>query len=157
MKFISLTSLLLFLMAGCASNQVGPVGIAPIDNTGKGQLQLGSEGVLLATRASWMKDAHGYKMSPSDVSVAGVLVLSETHLAFSIWHEERQQYLRMAYIAYADISFVEVDSFGLGRRLVVRSRDASQSFELLTSHSTIDRAKTEEAAAIISSKLVVKG
>ena len=146
-------TLLTASLIGCASNQAGPIGTAQFDSLAKGQLRPGSQNVLLATRAAWAKDAHGYMVSTLDVSIAGVLVLSDTHLAFSVWHEERQEYLRMAYIPYADVAFVEVASFGMGRRLVVRSRDASQSFELLTEHSTIDRELTEKAAAIITSKL----
>lgn len=88
----------------------------------------------------------------------GALVITESSIVFQQWDERTQQFDIVKRVPFSDISSVSLDSYGLGRRLVVRKRDLSfDSFEFTRAEGNlVDGEKLESAVRFLQDALAKK-
>jgi hypothetical protein len=91
---------------------------------------------------------------PAD-PIPGAVAVTENSIVFAQWDEASRKFEPMKQIRYADMESATLDQFGLGRRLVIRTRDLSvDSFEFTQAGGNlVDAQKTERAVHFIQSRV----
>ena len=151
MRFTATSFLLAASISGCAA-------IGPSDSP---------EGLQLVARAvpnedspirysgsgNWFPSVQGFTamrrsmFAPVADPIVGALVITDTALLFERWDDATKRFDVMKRIPWSEISEVTLDTYGLARRLVLRSKDLTyQSFDFTrSSGNAVDGAKVEAA------------
>lgn len=87
--------------------------------------------------------------------IPGAFIITDNAVLFAQWDEQKSAFDVIKRITIRDVASVAIDSYGAGRRLVVRNSDLSyQTFQFTRASGNLgDAEKTEQAAVFLNSKL----
>ncbi len=112
----------------------------------------------MISRAGFLPNTYGFKgiWSNADVvGLSGVLASTESRFFFAIWDDERSSYVPYFEIPFDALVDVQTKTFGLSRRLLVRTNDHSVFTIEITARSgiTVDQEGTDAWASFLVSKI----
>jgi hypothetical protein len=146
-------------VAGCAA--IGPINspdfpqmVAKAVSSADGEIHFYGSG-------SWHPNTRGFTdvrsllLTRPTVSIPGVLVVTNTAVLFQQWDEETKAFDIVKRLPFTELTSVSLDSFGLGRRIVLRKKDLSyDSFQFTkASGNVIDGPKAEETVAFLRDRI----
>ncbi|QNA90443.1 hypothetical protein G4G28_21615 [Massilia sp. Dwa41.01b] len=119
----------LAILSGCST--IGPTDSPEFATLVQAPVPKGDGAVRFFGAAFWYPNQRGFTdvrngmLSGTPTQIAGALVVADKAILFEQWDDKAKSYDIVKRIPVDDIMSVNVDSMGLGRRVVVRHKDFS--------------------------------
>lgn len=153
------TLAVLAILSGCST--IGPTDSSEFATLVQAPVAKGEGAVRFFGPAFWYPNQRGFTdvrngmLSGTPLQIAGALVVADKAILFEQWDDKAKCYDIVKRIPMNDIMSVNVDSMGLGRRVVVRHKDLSfNSFAFTRPSGHLQNAEQTVAAASYLQKLV---
>lgn len=149
----------LAILSGCST--IGPTDSSEFAKLVQAPVPKGEGAVRFFGPAFWYPNQRGFTdvrngmFSGTPPQIAGALVVADKAILFEQWDGKAKSYDIVMRIPMDDIMSVNVDSMGLGRRIVVRRKDLSfDSFAFIRPSGHFQDAEQTMAAAGYLQKFV---
>ena len=150
---------ILLVLSGCAAT--GPISAPNFANLVANAIPANDGQMEMYGTATWYANTKGFTAvrsaflsKPAD-PIPGVLVLTNNAILFQQWEETTKSYDVIKRFEYKDLLSSTLDSYGLGRRIVIRKKDLSfDTFEFTRGNGGfIDGKKVEESVPFLQKKI----
>jgi len=149
----------LAILSGCST--IGPTDSPEFATLVQATVPKGDGAVRFFGPAFWYPNQRGFTdvrngmLSGTPPQIAGALVVADKAILFEQWDDKAKSYDIVKRIPMGDVMSVNVDSMGLGRRIVVRRKDLSfDSFAFTRSAGHFQDAEQTVVAAGYLQKFV---
>jgi len=151
-----------FGMAGCAAT--GPTSSADFAALVAAAVPKSEGTPRITGSGSWFPNTRGFAplrssllSRPTD-PIPGAIAVTDKAIVFVQWDDREGKFEPMKKISFTEVEDATLDSFGLGRRLVIKKRDLSvDSFDFTkAAGNIIDAEKTQAAVTFVQSRLNAK-